>query len=91
MTNREFVIWLSGFFELLENTPSITKNQLFVINNHLNLAEAVEGGLGEFNLELRDIFKSELTRLEQSSPEDTIDEDITSLLKDKVLTKIKEF
>ena len=90
MTNREFVIWLSGFFELADDN-ALTKHQLVMVNNHLNLAEAVEGGLGEFNLELRDIIRSEMHACKDLDKEDHIAPEISDLLKDKVCAKIKEF
>lgn len=85
MTNREFVVWLSGFFEMAPDN-ALSKKQLYIINNHLNLAETVEGALGDFNIEIREIVKSELERLETEKCE-SVDENIVILLKDKVLSK----
>lgn len=84
MTNEEFVVWLAGFFELSEGTPSLTKHQFFIINNHLNLAEAVEGELGPFNTEMREIVKAELSRLDDAEDKAPADPDVTTLLKDKL-------
>lgn len=53
MTNSEFRDWLRGFFELSPEDVSLTAEQLQVIVNHLNLAEAVELELDEFNKALR--------------------------------------
>lgn len=90
MTNREFVIWLSGFFEM-KAEAHITKHQLFIISNHLNLAEAVEGALGDFNNEIRKIVSTEIDRMHDESNDNFCDEDVAVLLKDKVLAQIKTF
>jgi hypothetical protein len=90
MTNREFVIWLSGFFEMQEDAQ-ITKHQLYIISNHLNLAEAVEGALGDFNKGIREIVRSEIERMQDQSNDNYCDEDVAILLKDKVLAQIKTF
>lgn len=53
MTNEEFRTWLRGFFELSEEDSALTPDQVQVIVNHLNLAEAVTGKLDDINEQLR--------------------------------------
>jgi hypothetical protein len=53
VTNVEFRAWLRGFFELSGPGVALEPRQLQVIVNHLNLAEAVSGGLDDANLLLR--------------------------------------
>lgn len=36
MTSRDFVYWLQGFFEI-SDAETITKEQITIIKNHLNL------------------------------------------------------
>lgn len=82
MTNREFVKWLSGFFELAES-ESLNRKQLYVISNHLNLAEAVEGQLGEFNQKIRAMVSGQIDKL--SGPDELADIDMVAQLKEMVL------
>lgn len=49
MKNAEFREWLKGWFELAGPEAVLTPDQLTVISNHLNLAEAVEGQLDALN------------------------------------------
>jgi len=37
MYAHDFAYWLQGFFELSEETPALSKKQVRVIQNHLNL------------------------------------------------------
>lgn len=53
MKNPEFRQWLSGWFELSDEEAVLAPEQLQVIVNHLNLAEAVEGKLDETNTHIR--------------------------------------
>ena len=53
MTNSEFRDWLRGFFELSPEDAILSREQLQVIVNHLNLAESVDGKLDAFNENLR--------------------------------------
>lgn len=51
MTNREFMYWLQGYFELSDEQaprPALTVEQVMVIRNHLNLVRKVEKKLEEF-------------------------------------------
>ena len=84
MTNPEFVKWLAGFFELSED-PSLTRHQLYVISNHLNLAEAVEGALGEFNQKVRADVQAQIDKLENA--EDKADDAFVQELKERVVTR----
>ena len=52
MTNEEFREWLRGFFELSDQGVVLDLNQINIITNHLNLAEAVAGRLDETNAQL---------------------------------------
>jgi hypothetical protein len=52
MTNDDFRVWLKGYFELADPGP-LDMNQLQIIVNHLNLAEAVSGGLDAENQAIR--------------------------------------
>jgi hypothetical protein len=36
MTERDFVYWLQGYFEICD-TDKLTENQVVIIKNHLNL------------------------------------------------------
>ena len=87
MTNREFVKWLAGFFTLSDSCE-LTKQQLFIISNHLNLAEAVEGSLGEFNQEVRKIISNELDNLEDINS--TANQSVITELKSKILKRAEE-
>jgi len=82
MTNPEFVKWLAGFFELADD-PSLTRHQLYVISNHLNLAEAVEGALGEFNQRIRADVMAQIEMLDE--PEDKADPAFVNELKERVI------
>lgn len=53
MTNNEFQTWLRGFFELSEEDSVLNPDQVQIIVNHLNLAEAVSGELDTKNMDLR--------------------------------------
>jgi hypothetical protein len=69
MTNQEFRDWLRGFFELSDENVCLAPQQVQIIVNHLNLAEAVEGKLDETNRQLRadiDAFRDQPSR----TPED---------------------
>lgn len=71
MTNNEFVIWLAGFFELAGEDAVLSRHQLYIIGNHLNLAEAVEGSLDGFNAALRASIHEKIALL--GSAEETAD------------------
>lgn len=49
MTNDEFKIWLSGYFELENSHTILSAKQLWIIHNHLKLVLAVSGDLDEKN------------------------------------------
>lgn len=74
--------WLSGFFELSDD-ESLNRKQLYIISNHLNLAEAVEGGLGEFNQDIRKIVTGQIEKLAES--DDLADQAVVKALKEKVV------
>jgi hypothetical protein len=37
MESQEFCYWLQGFFEVSEETPTLSKRQIKIIKNHLAL------------------------------------------------------
>lgn len=37
MDAQDFAYWLQGFFEITEETPVLTKKQVQMVKNHLNL------------------------------------------------------
>ncbi len=82
MTNDEFRIWLGGFFELAGDDAPLTKAQLFIIGNHLNLAEAVEGKLDAFNEGFRAVIRAELQALPE--PEAIASPDLVTELREKL-------
>lgn len=84
MYNPEFVKWLAGYFALSDQ-DNVTKKQLFIINNHLNLVEAVEGALGSFNQEVREIVVSQMDQLD--SADDRADKSVIYALKEKVIER----
>lgn len=49
MTNNEFKIWLSGYFDLESSREVLSAKQLWIIHNHLQLVLAVSGELDEKN------------------------------------------
>ena len=49
MTNNEFKIWLSGYFDLEISRVLLSAKQLWIIHNHLQLVQAVSGELDEKN------------------------------------------
>lgn len=82
MTNNEFREWLRGFFELSDESIVLAPQQIQIIVNHLNLAEAVESKLDDINSQLRadiDAFRNQPSR----NPADF--ERITHTLRDIVL------
>jgi hypothetical protein len=58
MTNAEFRVWLTGYFELADGDTPLNAQQALVIINHLNLAEAVEGKLDAQNDNIRNTLRS---------------------------------
>jgi hypothetical protein len=82
MTNNEFREWLRGFFELSDKDIVLVPQQIQIIVNHLNLAEAVETKLDDINTLLRadiDAFR------DQPSREAADFERITHAIRDIVL------
>ncbi|GEM_PF-3116731 len=83
MTNQEFRIWLSGFFELVgqgaqdeganngegadQEDILLSRQQLFIIGNHANLAEAVEGALESDVETIRTIVRQQVQSLPEPS------------------------
>jgi amino acid permease len=53
MTNREFLIWLLGYFQLCVG-DNLDRKKLFIIKNHLNLVKAVDGAFNEVNAKIFD-------------------------------------
>ncbi|HTM64055.1 MAG TPA: hypothetical protein VL360_06095 [Gammaproteobacteria bacterium] len=49
MTNQEFKIWLSGYFDLENGKTVLSAKQLWIIHNHLQLVLTVSGELDEKN------------------------------------------
>lgn len=86
MTNEEFRLWLGGFFELADEDVPMIKRQLFIIGNHLNLAEAVEGKLDSFNEEFRRAIRAELDILPE--PESTASPELVAELQAKLAARI---
>lgn len=62
MTNHEFKIWLTGYFDLEKSKTILSPKQLWIIHNHLQLVVAVSGELDEKNKWL----KTRLEGLHQS-------------------------
>lgn len=81
MRNSDFRQWLKGFFELAEPQAVLTPDQLQVIINHLNLAEAVEGELDALNAS----FRAEIEAFRSSGVED---EDTCRLLTDSLRERV---
>ena len=86
MTNDEFRLWLGGFFELAGEDAPLTKQQLFIIGNHLNLAEAVEGNLDDFNMNFRKAIRAELDTLPE--PESLARPDMVAELNAKLTARL---
>jgi hypothetical protein len=84
VTNPEFVKWLAGFFEL-SGSPSLSRRQFHIINNHLNLVEAVEGCLDPFNRDIRAIAKYQIEVLSES--EQLADAGVVADLKTKIIAQ----
>lgn len=85
MTNNEFVIWLAGFFELAEEEAVLTRHQLYIIGNHLNLAEAVEGSLDSFNAALRASIQEKIAML--GSADEAADKAFTQDMRTQVIAQ----
>jgi hypothetical protein len=59
MTNREFLYWLQGYFELDAGAArAFTDEQLRLIRNHLNLVKHVDGQLAPFPQKLESLLDS---------------------------------
>ena len=74
MTNNEFRHWLNGFFLLSGEDTTLNVKQLYVIRNHLNLVQEVEGQLDHLNA----AFLKRISEILESSEKD--DPEIMSLL-----------
>ena len=84
MTNYEFVKWMAGFFTL-SDAEILTKKQLWVMNNHLNLVTAVDGELGPFNQEIRAMILHQIEQLAED--DDYTEAEFTTVLREKILTQ----
>ncbi len=58
MTNNEFKMWLSGYFELENASTVLSAKQLWIIHNHLRLVLAVSGELDDHNKWLKSRLES---------------------------------
>jgi len=58
MTNNEFKMWLSGYFELENANTVLSAKQLWIIHNHLRLVLAVSGELDNHNKWLKSRLES---------------------------------
>lgn len=79
MTNEEFKLWLSGFFTLAGEGRPLTRQQLFIIGNHANLAEAVEGRLDDDVAGIRAIVRETVPAL--AAPEEEADVAVTEQIR----------
>jgi hypothetical protein len=66
MKNKEFQLWLLGFFELESEKVILSKKQIQVVKNHLNLVLEVEKKWDEKNQKIH-LLISELNSGSQSS------------------------
>jgi hypothetical protein len=65
MTSRDFAFWLQGFFELT-NPESITPEQVFMIQKHLNLVfvHEIDPSMGDHD------HQDQLNAIHNTKPED---------------------
>lgn len=62
MTNKEFICWIKGYFQMESARAGLSYNQLKIIKNHLNLVREVDGHLEAENIWLFDLLTATIAK-----------------------------